>query len=260
MKIYRFEKSEILRLQNIKEGNLYMSHPEIFNDVDDCKMQGIFTPYYSKEYYKKLEVCLNILYSDANHYFPFPDEILNKLRKFFELHRNDSETESRKVRNYIFATQIVVDLRRYLRERTGVCCFFRGAITDSLMWAHYGDSHKGFCVEYEVEEDLISPLYPVMYTNNLPRPSISELLLCPMEAFIKILTSKSLQWSNENEYRMIYLNEIKDGESGKSVTLPPDIKPVRIITGAKFNKNVSDEFKKLFDSIDMDKSIYKTIS
>ncbi len=259
MKIYRFEKNTATRLNTIKEGNLYISPPKQFNDLNDCKIQAIFTPYYSKKYYSKLQECLDIIYRDNNHDFPLPDVVLEKLRVFFEKSEVSDKDQMQKIKDTVFSAGVVFSLRTYLRERTGLCCFFRGALTESLMWAHYGDNHKGFCIEYEVLnlEDLNIPLYPVIYTNNQSIPSINELLFCPNETFTRILTSKSPQWSYEKEYRLVYLNEIEDNKLGKNIPLPQGIKPVRIITGVKFNQNMDSETKKLFDGIDIEKVNYK---
>ena len=44
-----------------------------------------------------------------------------------------------------------------------MACFTRNEVQSMLMWAHYDNNHKGFCVAYNVKDslDLRSNLFPV---------------------------------------------------------------------------------------------------
>ena len=50
-----------------------------------------------------------------------------------------------------------------IRERITIVCFTQNP-NDMPMWAHYANEHKGFCVEYEIDDP--SKLYPVFYTDK----------------------------------------------------------------------------------------------
>lgn len=62
-----------------------------------------------------------------------------------------------------------------------ICCFGT-THNNRLMWAHYADYHKGFCIEYDFEEVRNQPiigkhLWPIIYTMQrpaLPSPSIDN--------------------------------------------------------------------------------------
>ena len=252
MKIYRFEKSEPYRVECIKDGNIYISKPEMFNDLDDCRLSGIYTKNYERAHYQKIKECLDILYGDDRSYFPLPSEILTSLRGYF-LNADPSQNDSLKA--ILDRAGTVAGIKNYLRSKTGVCCFFQGMPTHPLMWAHYASSHTGFCIEYDVDEQADIPLYEVSYTNKLPSPSIEELLFCPDNTFLKILTTKSIEWSYEKEIRLVYLNEIGGSEAGKIMLLPNGMKPVRIIKGSKFNN--SSDTAKLLEEVDIEKILYK---
>lgn len=69
-----------------------------------------------------------------------------------------------------------------LRERVCVLCLTRSNV-NPLMWAHYADSHKGFVVEYDVDDEfLTSPKYNlvpvqeggVSYPAEKPETFLSE--------------------------------------------------------------------------------------
>ncbi len=88
----------------------------------------------------------------------------------------------------------------------------RRAIENTLMWAHYANSHKGICVEYELESCdfrstslnplLASRLYKVSYSDNNSHPldfTNPEIALNFRNGF----AYKSSCWEYEQEMRLI---------------------------------------------------------
>lgn len=254
MKIFRFEKNEERRLEAIKRREIYISPPKNFNDLEDCRIQGIHSPIFDYQVYKKLLACVEILYPDADDKcFELSEDILDNLKEIIENLSFPDGTIGDEVRRVIHRDAGVQKIRKFLRERTGVCCFFKEAPEHPLMWAHYANSHTGFCIEYEIDQ-ITSPLYEVNYASRLPSPSIKELILCPEESFLRILTTKTSEWSYEKEVRVVYLNTFINGEGGKSIPLPSGMKPVRLIKGAKF---VGSKNEELLKSLELDIVPYK---
>ncbi len=85
---------------------------------------------------------------------------------------------------------------------------------DELLWAHYSNSHKGFCVEYDL--NILTKnasmrkyyAYPVTYTDKPPTLTIDDMnnLSSDMTKNIilaKYATTKSERWSYEDEIRLI---------------------------------------------------------
>lgn len=88
-----------------------------------------------------------------------------------------------------------------------VLCF--SEFNDSiLMWSHYADSHRGVCLGFERNSDPDNGLgsydvsLPVVYRDDNALQSFRPLEL-DHKATSKILTTKSLSWSYEKEWRMI---------------------------------------------------------
>jgi hypothetical protein len=88
-----------------------------------------------------------------------------------------------------------------------VLCF--SEINDSiLMWSHYADSHKGVCLGFERTADPDNGLgnygvsIPVVYRDDNALQSFQPLEL-DQKATSKILTTKSLVWCYEKEWRLI---------------------------------------------------------
>ena len=73
------------------------------------------------------------------------------------------------------------------RERAGVYSLSKsqcGFPDSELMWAHYADSHKGFCIEYDIEqlalsEELwfnVSSIDQVVYSPTIPKMCLTDIL------------------------------------------------------------------------------------
>jgi hypothetical protein len=58
------------------------------------------------------------------------------------------------------------------REKVVVSCFSEippeEGILSALMWSHYASSHKGFCVEYDLQEmrEGLFPVFPINYAES----------------------------------------------------------------------------------------------
>lgn len=252
MKLYRFEKFDQCykndhckkinkneqRLQTIKDKSIWLSPPRSFNDLDDSLLQSVYMTA-DKNTYKVLKETFETIQKLTNNYlFPFPQEIEDAIISLLSLYPQKSVP---KLRDINFTEnqreKLITDVGNYIRASTGVCCFFKDKPSTPLMWAHYADSHKGFCVEYEVNQD-IQNLFEVNYTTKPESPSIEELLLCPRHAIRKLITRKSYEWSYEKEYRLIYINEFNPGDNGKNKPLPDGIRACKLIKGARIENSM----------------------
>lgn len=82
---------------------------------------------------------------------------------------------------------------------------------NELLWAHYADSHKGFCIEYDLdslidkgakEYDLRNVIH-VAYSHE--RPSIDKYTIqSSLEVQKRVFGTKSLAWKYENEVRLVF--------------------------------------------------------
>jgi hypothetical protein len=89
---------------------------------------------------------------------------------------------------------------RALAESVGVLCLSTKP-NDILMWSHYGDSHRGVCLEFDGHSQLVREAQQVMYRPvREPIRPYSEDKLQMME---KALLTKSDRWSYESEYRLL---------------------------------------------------------
>lgn len=81
---------------------------------------------------------------------------------------------------------------------------------DELLWAHYGNSHKGFCIEYDLELLIksykLDKIYsfPVSYNDKVPNIGLIDVALNnPDDIIRKMGGFKSNRWAYEKEFRII---------------------------------------------------------
>ncbi len=81
---------------------------------------------------------------------------------------------------------------------------------DELLWSHYADSHKGFCIEYDLEllansyKSFKTFSFPVNYTDKPPEYGIKDINNTKSEQIIQKLAGyKSKRWNYEQEHRIV---------------------------------------------------------
>lgn len=90
----------------------------------------------------------------------------------------------------------------------GVSCLAE-ANDDILMWAHYADGHRGFCLEFDTSFEPFSKLHQVKYQPQIPTFNPVRVFQ-DAEEFMKIFTTKFTAWKYEKEWRLLH----KKGDTG----------------------------------------------
>lgn len=108
-----------------------------------------------------------------------------------------------------------------IKKRHGVFCLSTDK-ANILMWSHYGDEHKGMCIEFDMnimrKAGLIA--YEVQYEPN----EYETIYFCDNEIdqFRKVALHKAPCWDYEKEYRIIRKNEDTESSNGFLVDFPPE--------------------------------------
>lgn len=94
-----------------------------------------------------------------------------------------------------------------INKRLGVFSLSK-TYKDELLWAHYANSHNGFCIEYDLEilkkgyrNNIFS--FPVKYDNKPPDIDIADLNSDKQILISKMIGYKSKRWDYEKEYRIV---------------------------------------------------------
>jgi hypothetical protein len=116
--------------------------------------------------------------------------------------RKDAETmladPNRNPRNENVRNGIQDEYARVVRSTTGVYCFSE-VPDDILMWSHYGDYHRGVCLEFDGHGKFAQHAMQVAYSFERPQIRQSDSNDVKLE---KALLTKSNHWTYEKEWRL----------------------------------------------------------
>lgn len=145
---------------------------------------------------------------------------------------------------------IIHEINENIKNKMSITCLAeRNDINP--MWAHYADNHTGICIEYDLKNCnntfLKTMCFPVHYVekNDNTDDLISLVVYKNLEKWMflfKAANTKSQDWEYENEWRIVFLENIKDYTdfySDKHCT--PFIKPKSIYLGLNINEKIKKE-------------------
>ena len=104
-------------------------------------------------------------------------------------------------------------MKNRLNDEYGLLCFST-TWRNPVMWSHYADRHRGFCLGLQVPAEL---LMRVKYLKQRPSPRhflIDEDLDKQVEELKKVLCTKFRHWQYESEVRWIVQLAGKDRYNG----------------------------------------------
>lgn len=116
-----------------------------------------------------------------------------------------------------------------------------------LMWSHYGDYHRGFCVGFDeqmmIDTNLFGSGMSVEYSDEFPNvypnpnPNYEELL----QENMRKNGTKAKDWEYEEEYRFINIYYPEEASTNDRKVMIPDECYREIILGIKFPAEGIDE-------------------
>lgn len=259
------EKSRKYSLDILKKDVLWVSSANNFNDPYDCfhtlSLYKLIAGRWlnDKEKLKKftIEKCKVLTQSEVEK--PNSIEELGKLilskDKDIPPERHDEIIKDMKdAGNEIFKDYHINKFRDIVQKNMAICSLSEKN-SSIVMWRYYANNHNGFCLEYGLDDmkkfnhKLITPLYPVIYTENLldgtqyfMDENNSNLpyfnVICAIH--------KSKEWSYEQEWRIVL--PIGEKNSNFPLKMP---KPKAIYIGSE----TSEEDKKILNDIAKKKNI-----
>jgi hypothetical protein len=189
LKLYKFQTFNKYSIQNLKRGQIWFSKPRQLNDPFDCAIPFVLE-WTDKDFES---FCLQL---------KGRDNLATPRRSFYITDGKPNQKFQDSIRNtneYYMRLRIINQI-----SGMGISCFTEN-LDNILMWSHYADSHKAFCLEFDTKcFPFLDPekLHKVIYSDKYPS-------LAPDAFFhdeympIDILITKSLKWKYENEWRQI---------------------------------------------------------
>lgn len=174
-------------LRSITEFELYYANPSQFNDPFDCLPQ----------LNNKDPATISEQVNNTIRQHPNALELVKTRRP--ELKEcTDTEVHDALV---IEMTELTgsKDYNRILFDHNKVLCLTRDPIS-MLMWSHYGNSHKGFALEFSLNPDLPVKrnLFPARVQYDKERRDMDK-----VEMINDVLHYKNPVWSYEKEDRIV---------------------------------------------------------
>ncbi|WP_213803219.1 DUF2971 domain-containing protein [Granulicella sp. dw_53] len=121
-------------------------------------------------------------------------------------------------------------------------CSFSATAESIIMWSHYADQHRGFCVEYDIhslapDNLFVRMMYPVIYSEKLfDATSYYLAALRDRQGFNMLFSAlaslyKSPEWGYEKEWRLVIPASLLKESSPWRVP-----KPKRLYLGSRINE------------------------
>lgn len=205
----RFEPTSPESMRNVStmlvDSELYLTDPGKFNDPFEFKNQVIVDP----------------------------DLMRDLLHKMSDFSMQDMERTplQRQIAIEGALMQISADpsgaLKQALNtEKHGVHCFTPAA-KNLLMWSHYGDSHRGICLQFTPSKDVATFIsaQAVDYCDEFPHLHIPSI---PREDTMAMIMRKGKVWEYEAERRIVML-----GIDGRLMSFAPEALTA-VILGCRF--------------------------
>lgn len=283
---YRRFDTKKHNINNLKNDELWFSISKDFNDPYDClltirhnEIRDYFIKNSLERIYKKNNFENFLWASDIenikNSKNPFNEFTNCLLRKF----KSSGDYDENKIHTIKSVFDKLMEEINEISEnsfekiqRTSMLISCLSQVKDSLlMWSHYADSHKGFCIEYDFsrlcsDNELMRGLMPVNYLYSDKLFDATEYLLPSYDGkeinslyTIYAAISKFSEWNYEKEWRIVLPAGI-DCES-RSYEVPT---PKAVYLGAKIDKNNEESIRQITKSkgialykMDLDKYYFK---
>jgi hypothetical protein len=134
-------------------------------------------------------------------------------------------------------------LNDFRNKKTGILCFSRNW-DNLLLWSHYGDSHTGVCLGFDIIENISEENcdIDVLYQPN--RLKILKPEDVNLDLARRLTCTKHECWSYEQEVRMfVAINDPPDSEGLNWIEFGSILILKEIIIGAQCHPKISKELE-----------------
>jgi len=211
-KLYKYRKVDQYALDCLLNKQIWCTTLDNYNDIYEGNIKTEFLELQKNVILKKAsQIGMPDTINIKNAKTPkelaeavFPKE---KWDEYIEKYQRDKKSTENRIKTQIDDIQ----------HSTKICSFsdvkpYGNILENSLMWAHYGDIYKGFCIEYDTTKSQ-HDFYPVFYSEtifdiskflaNFISGEIDSPKMLPYFSAMKKLSS----WQYEKEWRIILVDD-----------------------------------------------------
>ncbi len=115
-------------------------------------------------------------------------------------------------------------------------CSFCATPTNPIVWSHYANSHQGFCLVFDADNDVFGSALRVDYSDEYPSMDVIE---DNAEVITKVsILTKYSGWNYEEEYRLV--SKEPGYPDGLEVTNKKWIFPENMLIGVILGNKISE--------------------
>lgn len=188
-KLYKYCPINDYSVQNIQRNQLWLNNPRQFNDPFDSWLLKAQADEKSKHF-------IMTLIGRGAEFFQFSEIVQEQALRLAE-----PQIQASQQKYYDRFNETINSLIR-------VVCLTENDPSSTIMWGHYGNLHKGICLEYDFsncDDDCFDMIMPVLYYESPPIIKYNEMtndddyLECIVHQSI---ITKSCEWEYESEWRL----------------------------------------------------------
>jgi len=210
-RLYKYTAFTAQNLENLQNQVIYFNSPRNFNDPFDCSV----TPNIRTPTDDDVESIRVRYLADPEISYSVREQLqratTDRLRQMFM--KSAKDVAAAKIKEF--------------SETRGVSCFSE-CCDELLLWAHYGGSYRGFCLEFDTT--YFPKVQKVLYSAEMPSFDPVPVLRNELESndFMSMFSSKSPSWAYEKEWRVLH------AKAGTLYRYPSEV-----LTGVYFGPEIS---------------------
>lgn len=232
-RLYKYKSFSVDSLDLLVSDKLYFANPSSFNDPLDCNpsiKDNINDVDVLKRIVKKLVIDntkMELMEAASKIKYNGP----KTLAKIESLGEREAAQILSGIDDYLLIfdddiTFVINDILDHIKKNL-MANYTSGVLSLAqnydcpLMWSHYADEHKGFCIGYDVSDNEHCDIHALNYEGSrfITTQQIYEMLFGSSESIRKsakkaidevVLLSKAPQWSYEQEHRVILEQGLRD--------------------------------------------------
>lgn len=237
--IFKYRSVNQNSLKNLRENTVWLADPKSMNDPYDCAHSVDFEILGNGRLHANPEHLRNLPEDIAKRITATIDSVEDPMELIMdELLSATSPEQAQKIK------AVLLEIRKESHEEMGRAasenfkaafkfCSFSERVDSTLMWSHYADYHKGFCIEYDIS--TIHPtnhvsrfLYPAIYSEKIfdATPYIINKTGNKPVNFLHLNLAglmKSKDWEYEKEWRLLFSNGAIETEQSYLMPTPKTV-------------------------------------
>jgi hypothetical protein len=199
-RLYKYQPFNPQTLANLKQASIWFSAPVAFNDPFDCALPVVDSARLTDADFQR-----------ALAYVLERREMSPELKA--QMCPDGIPTPKFRETIIKSVTEIFAERRKIQLEQRGVACFSAKPL-DIMMWSHYADGHRGFCLEFTAAIEPFSKARQVRYHEDFPYVNPVSLLVEDStdgdnELLVAMVLTKAPCWQYEEEWRLMHMEASK---------------------------------------------------